>query len=427
MIMPMAPSNIAFVVVAIDGIVTLQTGVGVVVQNFITSFSRIIESSKFNSFDTSLICLSPEISVVGSDEKLKKSTAEKCRLSGGYLKFFPTLAGIPDEQAVLWCGIDDDATERHWVTMSLSLASKLSEISEHYDQLYVFLHDIPFILTRKYLHSKNAKIIWISHGLCALFQDEFLSYRQLTESEGVRIAIENSDYIGHISNYYREVLKQEYNIPDERLIPFINEIAEDGEEYTESPYIEEVISRSKNKKIIFSWGRCAAQKGFDLLIPAVREFQSKYPGQYFLVLLMPTETGSEGYVEQIQSEITKLSPEDGMAIFQFDTSLPKNIMSQDNLSHLIFASRFEGFSNVALEGLRYSPQKTLFVCSPIQAHFEAFDNVKSAFFFSDFSINSIFEALESSINIDLRLIARQPRRTFKESYVYGLNRLGISE
>jgi len=422
-IMKLKPkSKLGIVVSAIDGIVGIETGVGVVVQNFIQSYERIIENSLLKNFNTSLICLSPMMGASAIDQKIEEQTATICKKTEGFLDYFPTLAICPEKQLYLWSGQPKNPTNQHWKSMSLALSAYLQSLQHSYDYLLVLLHDVPFILTRSFNTCPNIHYIWISHGLADTFEDTYQNFRLDIESDGVESLITHSDSIGYISENYRDLLLSKYQVKNEQLIPLINELVS-LQPNENSRHIENILERADGRKIIFSWGRCAYQKGFDFIIPAILEFQKQYTKDYYYVLLIPTATGEPSYVKDIELILSNNQDKNGTVIFEFDNNLPRNILECPDLSHVVFGSRFEGFSNTALEALKFAPQNAFFICSSIAAHEEAFKNVATSIFFNDFSASSVLDALHSSSKIHLNTSKRVPRKSFEESYIHGLNQL----
>src|SRR3989344_8813479 len=125
---------------------------------------------------------------------------------------------------------------------------------------------------------KNLNIIWIPHSLGKIFEDEYSNKERIEfeESSINSIMESNNDYVGYIGDFFRKILNECYFIPDNKLISLRNGLYENSYRYNESynhkNYLMNKYKIPKNKKLIFSWGRCVYQKGFDILIPSIKEF-----------------------------------------------------------------------------------------------------------------------------------------------------------
>ena len=135
-------------------------------------------------------------------------------------------------------------------------------------------------------------MIWIPHSLCAVFKDQFSDFERMSiEKESIESILKTkNDNIGYISNYFKDILHRKYKVPNERLVPFINGIYKKSSRFSklDSIIIDEIQNNGipLNKNIIFSWGRCVYQKGFDLLIPAYRKFLIKNPDYHLILLIL---------------------------------------------------------------------------------------------------------------------------------------------
>jgi glycosyltransferase involved in cell wall biosynthesis len=352
--------KIGIIVGAHDGLQSILTGVGVVVNSFVESFYQIRTKSVFlKNNDVELICIAPFIKKDSKDyhPKVRESTINSCKKNNGRLIEISTLSDGSSQRSI-W------GNPSQWRSASLSLATTIRLLEKDYDKIYLFAHDTIFSLVRYYLKDiDKVNIVWIPHSLGTVFEKGCNEERLKIEEEAINsLSKKNGDFIGYIGKSFKEVLEKDYCVNKEKLIPLINGLYLDSDRYNLSLMEKEKIINSynipKNKKLIFSWGRCVSQKGFDIIIPAYKKLIEKYDG-YHLVLLMPIETSDKEYVSVIEKEIKDLPPGSVTPIFKFDFGLPYALLKNKNMNMILFASRFEGNPLTPLEALAFSSRSKI--------------------------------------------------------------------
>jgi glycosyltransferase involved in cell wall biosynthesis len=413
----------AICVAAHDGLVSMVTGVGVVVNSFVESFKEIKDNVDFlNKNETDLICLAPYLREGSKDYnlKLRTITKEACESNGGELVDIPTFSD-GSSQGSIWGG------PNQWRSASLSAASYLSAVSKSYDSMILFANDTIFSSVRNYIPKlNNLTIVWVPHSLGIVFKDEFSDPERIKIEKKSIEAVLNSDkdVIGYIGNHFRDVLHKGYGVNYKRLIPFINGLSRNSFRFKVSDSQKDQDIKKYgiplDKKLIFSWGRCVFQKGYDLLIPAYKKFLEENP-DYHLVLLMPTETSMQEYLNQVDKEISKLYKNSITAIYEFNDTLPYSILCQKNLRITVFASRFEGAPITPLEALTFSGKNVNFVYSSIPSLSEIFEGNRRAVKIRNLTVDSVYNALKSAVKIkeDQRMKYKVP--SIVENYSNGLN------
>ena len=345
--------KIGIFVVAHDGLQSILTGVGVVVNSFIEGFSQIKEQvSLLNNNSTELICIAPYLNKKSNDfqECIRIQVEECCKKNNGKIIEIETLSDGSSQRSV-WGG------QIQWKKASLNAARTIKSMEKDYDCIYIFAHDTIFSLIRYYLPKSNkTHVIWIPHSLGKLFQDEHSGDKRIIlENKAIASILKNpGDFIAYIGESMKNILEKEYKVPTKVLIPLINGLSLNSNRYliTKSD-IERIINKydiPKDKKMIFAWGRCVKQKGFDIIIPAYQQFIKRSP-EHHLVLLMPIETSNDEYVKKIKEKLRRIPQNKVTAIFKFDPKLPACILTSPNTDMIIFASRFEGNPITPLEAL----------------------------------------------------------------------------
>ena len=422
----------AVVVAAHDGLVSYVTGVGVMVNWFIEAFHTIRKKSTFlKDKEVELICISPYLKEGSSDfnPRIKEITSKECKSTGGRLVRIPTLSD-GSSQASIWCGPTDSSCYAQWNAASLSAASHLKILRDEYDEILLFCHDTIFAAIRRYCPDiKNMRVIWIPHSLGKVFKDEFSDVERIQIEQEAIEAMENSgkDFIGYINQFFKEKLNRDYNVKKGMLIPFINGIYFNSTRYLVSPETVRMkfdeYGIPKGQRIIFSWGRCVYQKGYDLLIPAYKKFLEDNKG-FHLMLLMPVETSTNEYLDRIAYQLSDLPKESFTAISKFDYLLPKCVLSHEDLEMVIFPSRFEGAPITALEALAFTGGRTKIMYSEIPSFLEVLKYNPRALAVREISSPGLFKAMSRAAMKETSNISASEKHDFVKNYVKGLDMFG---
>ncbi len=412
--------KIGIFIAAHDGLQSMLTGVGVMVSSFVEAFPEIKkEIDFFKDKEIDLIGLAPYLKKDSNDFniKIQKLTDTICKENRGKLIEISTFSDGSSGKSI-W------GNHLQWRGASLSAASMINSMKNKYDLIYVIGHDTIFSLIGKYLlPSKKIKFIWIPHSLGKVFDDESSCEERIKiETEAVQ-TINNNPlfYFGYIGESFRNILIEKYGAKDEKLLSLINGIYGNSQSYLlckdDTERIETRYNIPKDKKLIFSWGRCVNQKGYDLIISAYKEFVKKFP-KYHLILLMPTETSEEDYVEKIKNQIKELPLGSFTAIYSFDDKLPNYVLQNSNLEMIIFASIFEGNPIIGLEAL-YFHKDSKILYSEIDPLKELFNGIEFA---TEFSL-TLDDLLYKMLKVEsLGKIEGSKKIEFVDNYILGLSK-----
>lgn len=420
----------AVVVVAHDGLVSQVTGVGVMVNSFVEAFNEIkYRSNYLRHKDLELICLSPYLSKNSNDfnPKIKEITKNACETTGGRLISIPTFSDGTSQNSI-WCGPPYLSCYTQWRGASLSAASYLQSLKEKYKEIILFSHDTIFASVRKYCSEiSNLNMIWIPHSLGKVFEDEFSDTERIKIEESAIQSIVNSkrDFIGYIGKYFKDKLQKDYGVNPSILLPFINGLYKNSIRFALSSSEEKLKEYSipSDKKIIFSWGRCVAQKGYDLLIPAYKEFIKKNK-DFHLVLLIPTETSDKRYLDEINSLISSIPPDKVTPVYKFDESLPRSVLSHNNLKMVLFPSRFEGAPITVLESLAFAGKKTKIIYSPIPPLIEVLEKDPRTIKLSQISTEGILKSMNEALTKNVTAAYSIKKYNLVSNYAHGIDLFG---
>jgi glycosyltransferase involved in cell wall biosynthesis len=381
----------ALIVVSIDGLSSLKSGIGSIVHWFFEAIDEIVASTADLQHDRwSLHALSPRLDPA-SDDYSSDVVAEVAAACGRYRGDFRWF-DVEDNSSLknVW---SLDKVER-WRLMCRNAAAEICRLAEGRSRVTVLAHGTMFATLRSHLSSwPNVQLIYMTHTLGRVFLDANSGNRTSYEDEGFALMrTAPQDKIGFVGTYYRDVLLTEYDRRGQDLVPFQNAV------YVRSRRFGDLADAGAsaglgpvpgNKRLVFSWGRCVPQKGFDVLIPAFGAFLSRRadPGDWHLVLLAPREVAAPEYVAMLHEQLRLLPAGSYTLIQRFDPLLPFRILANRALEICVFASRFEAGPLTLIEALTFghedvsivwhdippmryllSEQPKTFGFSPLQTH-----------------------------------------------------------
>lgn len=345
----------ALVVVSIDGLCTLKSGVGSIAHWFFEAIDEIVESTEELRHDRwSLHALSPRLDPASDDHstEVMDVVTAACHRYRGDFRWFE----VEDNSSLknVW---SLDKVDR-WRTMCTNAAAEIRRLAEGRRRVTVLVHGTMFATLRGHLSSwPNVQLVYMTHTLGRVFLDANSANRTSYEDEGFALMrTAPQDRIGHVGTYYRDVLFTEYDRREADLVPFQNAV------YVRSRRFGDLTGDGtglgmvpSGKRLVFSWGRCIPQKGFDVVVPAFGEFLDRQadPEDWHLVLLAPQEVAGSVYVEQLHEQLGLLPDGSHTLIESFDPLLPFEILASRALEICVFASRFEAGPLTLMEALAF--------------------------------------------------------------------------
>jgi glycosyltransferase involved in cell wall biosynthesis len=366
----------AIVVVSIDGLSSLKSGIGSIVHWFFEAIDEIVASTAELRHDRwSLHALSPRLDPASDDysKDVVDDVAAACgRYRGDYR----------------WFDVEDNSSLKNvwslgnverWRTMCHNAAAEIRRLAEGRRRVTVLAHGTMFATLRSHLAAwPNVQMIYMTHTLGRVFLDANSANRTAYEDEGFALMrTAPQDRIGYVGTYYRDVLLTEYDRRETDLVPFQNAVYVRSSRFAElagggvglaapgtelaAPGAEPAVPGAglgpvpDGKRLVFSWGRCVPQKGFDVVIPAFGDFLSRRAdaGDWHLVLLAPQEVAASEYVATLHEQLRQLPEGSYTLVESFDPLLPFRILESRALEICVFASRFEAGPLTLIEALTF--------------------------------------------------------------------------
>jgi glycosyltransferase involved in cell wall biosynthesis len=366
----------ALVVVSIDGLSSLKCGIGCIVHWFFEAIDEIVAMTEQLQNDRwSLHALSPRLDPASGDysAEVVADVTAACTRHRGDFRWFDV-----DDNSCLKSVWSLDKVER-WRSMCRNAAAEIRRLAEGGRRVTVLAHGTMFATLRSHLSAwPNVQMIYMTHTLGRVFLDANSANRAAYEDKGFALMrTAPQDKIGYVGSYYRDVLYTEYDRREQDLVPFQNAVYVRSRRFAE---LSDARARADlragddgsrsahgirttddlgpvpgDKRLVFSWGRCVPQKGFDVVIPAFGEFLSRRAdaGDWHLVLLAPQEVAASEYVATLHEQLGRLPAGSYTIIEQFEPLLPFRILASRALEVCVFASRFEAGPLTLIEALTF--------------------------------------------------------------------------
>jgi glycosyltransferase involved in cell wall biosynthesis len=367
------------IVASYDGISTMFSGVGKVTDLYIDIIRNYIKIlNRANEIDFGIA----ETYIANSN-----SAFENERLS--YVKSKCDLYyAIPTNS-------DGQFIESHWgidvwKSASCSLATLITTLSQQYKSVTLLAHDTMFASVRKYLNrarpkNENINIYWIPHSLARIFNDSFSDQvRDSFEVESIQSLIDENDKIVAINSYMRNFLNIQYRIPHEKIYDIHNRIKK-----------TKTNSLTKYENVILIYGRCTHQKGYDYILPIIKEWIHKM--NYKVICIAPYGTSPSSYIRQVEDIVRSYNCENIYFEKRFIDNKPIEILSNLNEGAVILPSRYEASPLAPLEALTYLKPSIPIIYSNIPPHNEVLNGRPNCYQFNISENHKVIDYLNESI------------------------------
>jgi hypothetical protein len=398
-------SRFALVIAAFDGLVSVRTGVGVVVSAFFEEYHSISNLLDVDSGDIDLYALSPFLQH-NSDEfdtTIFNATKLVCEQQGGKLIEFPTFS-TGKNRSKIWAPEQRGSSgAMQWRSIALSSAGSIEAIAAHYDNVLVIHHDTIFSQLPRYLLSEKVKTIWVPHSLSEVFLNNWSVTAIPFERKAIKIIGHRGGSVGYISGQFRDTVK---NIISGIGGPTIgpnqfHSLSNNFKKITFPKIPKESVQKTLRehgipieKPLIFSWARCVEQKGWDLLLPEIEKIIHTTHKYFHFVIVVAFKPEPNDYQYEIDEILCRLEMHQNITVLRnFDDSLPKAILNHQALDTIIIPSRAEGMSLTGLEIRNQNRSDIKIVCSNIYSFQEIFQNYHNVHFFNPEVSESLLQAL----------------------------------
>lgn len=372
----MSKKKNAFVVLAIDGISTIYSGVGTIVYSFFEAYDEIKSAFGEDGFD--LFAFTPYFNLNDSrySSRVLNDVTEICRHNGGDVIYLPTMCH-GEAHTNSWRGNDHVSIKNQWESASISAASSLNLLARigGYDSIFVLCHDTLFANVSKFVLNTNIHLCWVPHSLSSIFDDHIQSDKLQYEKESISTLLKNGHKIAYLSQLTKNALTNVFFCKEEQLVSLYSGIYLRSGKFSIPTDRTSVLNKYNiplDRPLVFSWARCAYAKGIDTILKAfISCKRNNLLNNVHLVLLCPDSTAISSYTEEVNELIGQLAPEDYTFITRFDEQLPLVVLKHAMTKCVILASRFETFGLSSLEALAFRHPDIFILYSSIPTFEEA--------------------------------------------------------
>lgn len=360
------------VVIAIDGVSTQLSGVGVMVNMFFRHAASLEEVGTFQSVSA----IGPLVDQSSDDFSRGALTTVKNACSGnnGSVRYYD----VRDSSSLAGAWALADPTS--WEESSRSAVRALDDLDLQGDILIV-VHGIMLAPLHSFLSESIAdrsRVVYVAHSLGRAGADSLSSTRVKWEDRAFS-ALRPQDRIAYVSESTHALLADVYCVDEHHLIPMLNGVHAPDYEGTEVDSALDRHTIKRGGRYLFSWGRGVPSKGFDIILEAWHLLASsgELRDDDKLILLVPLETSPKDYAQRLR-ELAASIPESNLhTIWEFDSELPAAVLSSPELSTVIFASEFESYMLTAAEALLLCPpsvQHVYYDIPPLREQYRGMQN-----------------------------------------------------
>ena len=329
-----------------DGFYNFTSGIGTQTRTFLEGLCASVSSMTdiLGEFEVNLIVPAYDNTVDGyREEHILYSRKLVSRLNG---RVFTCTSEFDKVGSKFW-------TVDNWKQMCISSSDIILKEAEKYDRSIVLTVDSPFLLTPKYIESKNFKNLDIRSVITMytstyIHDVEALPDRLAWENKGMISLNEyNTIKLADICEFMTEHFKTYFNVSACAFVPYhsslhITSFTEDRRAGKEVCALLKEYGIPLNKDIIFAFGRASWVKGFDSLLNAY----SLSDCNAHLVLLASEfiENKVEDYLDIIRTKKISCT-----LLTEFDRDLPSILSQYRRCKIVVCPSIREPFSNIPLE------------------------------------------------------------------------------
>lgn len=331
--------KIALFICSFDGIATRHSGVGTATFGYLSSIKNLRNELSKNGYELECHALTNSYSndVLGYNSDLLEKIKEICQSTGG------------DVHYCLNNSVGDVhfGGERNWSCVSSSAATIASKITEksNFELAILVGVDTPYafapIYYKKQTRTKTKLVGVFTPQSTSLIHERgnFNLARLNWEQACVSEINKGKDlFVSYLNKYMFKHLNLDYGVNKSLLIPLLNGVNFDEIEYWSQEEIEKDLIKhgiSTDKPLMFTYGRGAWYKGFDLFLAATKHLDLPV---HYVVQVAPYSPH-----EKIEEKITAAGEElsNCTMIFKWSFDLPRKIMQWRKTLMTAVLSRYE--------------------------------------------------------------------------------------
>jgi glycosyltransferase involved in cell wall biosynthesis len=340
-----------------NGLYNFTNGIGTQTQLLISGLETLQEMlvSVYGPVDLHVVCPSPDANTWGYDDAFFQQQKERIARLGGYVHLIPYKREPTQD---LW-------EIRSWQALCQNVAPLLHTQTPAYQRSLIICVDQPWSQTPCTLRIGHSQLLPGTDVLLVLYSTAFIRNWEAPdvaeiawEQKGLEASQPGSrTALAAICPSFTAHLKTNFRISAAQFAPYTSSILVDDPAFALQ---HETIVRSTlqaygiplDKDVVLAFGRAAAIKGFERLIPALAPLSHRV---HFVLISVPyTNDDSQ------QQLYDRLLQEHGIRathIKAFTRELPQALCQWPRTKIVVIPSRHETFSNIPLEVALWARKK----------------------------------------------------------------------
>ena len=337
-----------------DGIGTHYSGVGTIAKNIVNSLT--VLSDRMDTKVSIAYVNVDKQSRVFNKECFNAAANLVVKTGGKMIPLCNTTRGQSEWD--MWRSFNE------WDFTCVSLVTALNLMLEEKDDNIIILNDTPFLFFAKYkdlVSEKNLKCFYfpLSTGKNHAFGDEEWRNNRIRAEENCfkMVRMDQNSKVISLGKKFAERMHQDYGLKFSEDDYLQNGLCFDeykvflDTKFSNQDLQKYGIKIERNKKIIFSWGRCSIAKGFRELALAWVKAHDLLPNHY-LILQIPDNSGETGYFIEVQ-EILKNIPR-VIILNDFNPNIWKTVLRSVNTEIVCIPSVMDPFPHTSIEAKLFS-------------------------------------------------------------------------
>ena len=331
--------KIALFLCSFDGIATKHSGVGTATFGYLSSIKDLRTKLQKHGLELECHAITNKYSsdVLGYDSELLTKATKICKDTGGNVHFC-----LNDSIGDVHFG-----NERNWNCVSASAATIASNIVENgqFDLAILIGIDTPYAFAPIYFSKQTrteTKLVGIftPHSTSLIHERGSFNLSRIKWEQECISEINKTEnlFVSYLNQYMYKHLNLDYGVASRALIPLLNGVNFDEIKIWSQKEIEDELTKwgiPTDKPLIFTYGRGAWYKGFDLFLEAAKKLGIP---AHFVVQVAPYSP-HERIEERIKEAAVGLNNK--TLIFQWSFDLPRKIMQWKNTVLTAVLSRYE--------------------------------------------------------------------------------------
>ncbi len=333
-----------------NGLYNFTNGIGTQTQLLISGLEAIQETliAQHGPIDAHVVCPLPDTQTWGYEHTFFQRQQQRLAALGGYVHLIPYKQ---DPEQDLW-------ELRSWKALCQNVAPVLHRQMVAYDRSLIICVDQPWLQTPQVLGMHPGQALpYHTDVLLVLYSTAFI--RNWENPDATEIAWEREGLeasqpgscvaLANICPSFTTHLKTHFRLSAAQFVPYTSSILLNDRTFT---VLDEAVVRTTlqaygvplDADVVLAFGRAAAIKGFERLIPALAPLRDRI---HFVLISVPyTNDDSQ---QQIYDQLLQQYAIRATHIKAFTRDLPPALCQWPRTKMVVVPSRHETFSNIPLE------------------------------------------------------------------------------